>query len=178
MNQYARYFSACSSKKLMQFIAERKFCFRRHQKNSNKLNYLHDQDFIFYFFFNISHMEKCCRACDENFPFFWCVFKINLIMSESKVELYTQEERRIHKCWLTTKYLFLRRETAFLRLAEFWPNFPSSRKANSNIFAFVFSPQSYRFQPPMNFLTKHFLSSLYISLHSERERGKGGEIWN
>lgn len=74
---------------------------------------------------------------------------------------------------MTTKYLFFgEKSKLFLRLARSFGRISPSQNANSNIFAFVLSPQSYRFQPPMNFPIKHFLSFLYISLHSERGKLK------
>lgn len=80
-------------------------------------------------------------------------------MSESRVELCTQEERRIHKCWLTTKYLF-GRETFFEISKEFQPNFPFAKRELHHICIRVFTSN-------LSFSTTEEFS-FYISLHSER----------
>lgn len=176
--------------------------FRRHTKKkeySNKLNYLHkhtktrreakkkSSDFIFHFFFNISHVEKCCRACDEIFSlFFWCVFKINLIMSESKVELYTagKKEEIINAGWQQST--FFGRETVFeissgVFFSFVWPNFPSrSRKKGKlqHICIRVFTSKlSFPTTDEFSYKIFSFFPLHFITFRKRRPK-KRGKFWN
>lgn len=82
------------------------------------------------------------------FSFFLCV--------QNKLD-YTQENKIVHKCWLTTKYLF----EPSLRLDKLmsWPKiFPFSLNFNwaDSTIAFVFSPRYARSQQPMNPATEPY----------------------